>query len=96
MLGSSCCLQLAVPVRPLTIGTFIVTADAPESNMTGIFSATNEIGVGILVLTGVKVGIGVVPAAKTGIAAMKQTRLLVNNPREMSKSDALAIYRAAW
>ena len=28
--------------------------------------------------------------------AMKQTRLLVNNPREMSKSDALDIYRAAW
>ena len=28
--------------------------------------------------------------------AMKQTRLLVNNPREMSKSDALAIYCAAW
>ncbi len=28
--------------------------------------------------------------------AMKQTRLLVNNPREMSKSNALAIYRAAW
>ncbi len=30
------------------------------------------------------------------VDAMKQTRLLVNNPREMSKSDALAIYRAAW
>lgn len=28
--------------------------------------------------------------------AMKQTRLLVNNPREMSKSDVLGIYRAAW
>jgi alcohol dehydrogenase len=28
--------------------------------------------------------------------AMKQTRLLVNNPREMSKTDALDIYRAAW
>ena len=27
--------------------------------------------------------------------AMRQTRLLVNNPREMSKSDALDIYRAA-
>ncbi len=30
------------------------------------------------------------------VDAMKQTRLLVNNPRELSKSDALAIYRAAW
>ncbi|WP_062206008.1 iron-containing alcohol dehydrogenase [Aureimonas sp. AU12] len=27
--------------------------------------------------------------------AMRQTRLLVNNPREMSEADALAIYRAA-
>ena len=29
-------------------------------------------------------------------AAMKQTRLLVNNPRDVSEADALAIYRAAW
>jgi alcohol dehydrogenase class IV len=29
-------------------------------------------------------------------AAMKQTRLLVNNPREVSEADALAIYKAAW
>jgi alcohol dehydrogenase class IV len=28
--------------------------------------------------------------------AMKQTRLLVNNPRPMTEADALAIYRAAW
>jgi alcohol dehydrogenase class IV len=28
--------------------------------------------------------------------AMNQTRLLVNNPREVTESDALAIYRAAW
>ncbi|WP_290697161.1 iron-containing alcohol dehydrogenase [Amphritea sp.] len=28
--------------------------------------------------------------------AMKQTRLLVNNPREVSIDDALAIYQAAW
>ncbi len=28
--------------------------------------------------------------------AMKQTRLLVNNPREMREADALAIYRAAY
>jgi len=28
--------------------------------------------------------------------AMKQTRLLVNNPREMSELDALAIYKAAY
>jgi len=28
--------------------------------------------------------------------AMNQTRLLVNNPREVSEADALAIYQAAW
>lgn len=28
--------------------------------------------------------------------AMKQTRLLVNNPRELTEPDALAIYKAAW
>jgi alcohol dehydrogenase class IV len=28
--------------------------------------------------------------------AMKQTRLLVNNPRPLEEGDALAIYRAAW
>lgn len=28
--------------------------------------------------------------------AMKQTRLLVNNPRPLGRADALAIYRAAW
>jgi len=28
--------------------------------------------------------------------AMKQTRLLVNNPRPVTEADALAIYRAAW
>jgi len=28
--------------------------------------------------------------------AMNQTRLLVNNPREVSEADALAIYEAAW
>jgi alcohol dehydrogenase class IV len=28
--------------------------------------------------------------------ALKQTRLLVNNPRELTEADALAIYRAAW
>ena len=28
--------------------------------------------------------------------AMKQTRLLVNNPREVTESDALNIYQTAW
>jgi alcohol dehydrogenase class IV len=28
--------------------------------------------------------------------AMKQQRLLVNNPRPVTEADALSIYRAAW
>jgi alcohol dehydrogenase class IV len=28
--------------------------------------------------------------------AMKQTRLLVNNPRPLNEADALAIYQQAW
>ena len=28
--------------------------------------------------------------------AMKQTRLLVNNPREVTQADALNIYQSAW
>jgi alcohol dehydrogenase class IV len=28
--------------------------------------------------------------------AMKQTRLLVNNPRPLAREDAHAIYDAAW
>jgi alcohol dehydrogenase len=28
--------------------------------------------------------------------AMKQTRLLVNNPREVTQIDALNIYKSAW
>ena len=33
---------------------------------------------------------------KMAFDAMKQTRLLVNNPREVKESDALNIYEAAW
>ncbi|WP_265516363.1 iron-containing alcohol dehydrogenase [Nitratireductor luteus] len=43
-----------------------------------------------------EVGIGEEHLAKMAADAMKQTRLLVNNPREVSEADALAIYRAAW
>ncbi|TMV54323.1 iron-containing alcohol dehydrogenase, partial [Thioclava sp. BHET1] len=34
--------------------------------------------------------------AKMAADAMKQQRLLVNNPRAVSEADALEIYRAAW
>jgi alcohol dehydrogenase class IV len=42
------------------------------------------------------VGIGEEHLAKMATDAMRQTRLLVNNPRPLSEVDALAIYRAAW
>ncbi|OWV73161.1 alcohol dehydrogenase [Rhizobium sp. R634] len=42
------------------------------------------------------VGIGEEHLAVMARDAMKQTRLLVNNPREVSERDALSIYRAAW
>ncbi len=42
------------------------------------------------------VGIGEDALPKMARDAMKQTRLLVNNPRVVSEADALAIYRAAW
>lgn len=42
------------------------------------------------------VGIGEEHLARMAVDAMKQTRLLVNNPRPLSEADAFAIYRAAW
>lgn len=42
------------------------------------------------------VGIGEEHLAGMARDAMKQTRLLVNNPREMGETDVLTIYRAAW
>jgi alcohol dehydrogenase class IV len=42
------------------------------------------------------VGIGEEHLAKMASDAMKQQRLLVNNPRLVEEADALAIYRAAW
>lgn len=42
------------------------------------------------------VGIGEDALEKMAADAMKQQRLLVNNPRAVSEADALAIYRAAW
>lgn len=42
------------------------------------------------------VGVGEQHLPQMAKDAMKQQRLLVNNPRAMTESDALAIYRAAW
>ena len=43
-----------------------------------------------------EVGIGEEHLPKMAADAMKQQRLLVNNPRPVDEADALAIYRAAW
>lgn len=43
-----------------------------------------------------EVGIGEEHLERMAADAMKQTRLLVNNPRDVTQDDALAIYRAAW
>jgi alcohol dehydrogenase class IV len=43
-----------------------------------------------------EVGIGEEHLPKMAADAMKQQRLLVNNPRPLEEADALAIYRAAW
>ncbi|MEX3011031.1 iron-containing alcohol dehydrogenase [Hoeflea sp. TYP-13] len=42
------------------------------------------------------VGIGEEALPKMASDAMLQTRLLVNNPRDLNEADALAIYKAAW
>jgi alcohol dehydrogenase class IV len=42
------------------------------------------------------VGIGADALPMLAHDAMKQTRLLVNNPRQVTEADALAIYRSAW
>ncbi|PVB63253.1 iron-containing alcohol dehydrogenase [Labrenzia sp. 011] len=42
-----------------------------------------------------ELGIGETDLPKLAADAMKQTRLLVNNPREVTEADALDIYRAA-
>ena len=43
-----------------------------------------------------EVGIGQEHLPKMAADAMKQQRLLVNNPRPVEEADALAIYKAAW
>ncbi len=43
-----------------------------------------------------EVGIGEADLQKMAADAMKQQRLLINNPRQVGEADALAIYKAAW
>jgi alcohol dehydrogenase len=55
----------------------------------------------LIVATGIprtlrEVGIGEADLPRMASDAMLQTRLLVNNPREVTEADALEIYRQAW
>lgn len=55
----------------------------------------------LIVATGIprtlrEVGVGEADLPRMAADAMLQTRLLVNNPREVTEADALAIYRQAW
>jgi alcohol dehydrogenase len=43
-----------------------------------------------------EVGVAQTDLPRLASDAMKQTRLLGNNPRELAEADALAIYQAAW
>jgi alcohol dehydrogenase class IV len=43
-----------------------------------------------------EVGVAQTDLPRLAQDAMKQTRLLGNNPRELAEADALAIYEAAW
>jgi alcohol dehydrogenase class IV len=55
----------------------------------------------VVITTGIprtlrEVGVNETDLPRMASDAMLQTRLLVNNPREVSEADALAIYTAAW
>jgi len=64
---------------------------------TRLISALEELIVDINLETRLRnVGIEEQVLPQLAEAAMQQTRLLVNNPREVGYEDALQIYRAAW
>ena len=58
--------------------------------------AALRFGLACPLLSTIEVGIGETHLEKLASDAMKQQRLLVNNPRALGEADALAIYRAAW
>ena len=65
-----------------------------------ILEAFDEIGIRPAVIAGCSMGALIGAAYASGIPAKElrahTQRLLVNNPREVTEADALAIYRAAW
>jgi alcohol dehydrogenase class IV len=75
--------DLASVQRELRVDEFINRLEALSADL-GLEKTLREVGIGQSDLSAMAVD------------AMKQSRLLVNNPREVSEADALAIYKAAF
>jgi len=72
-------------------------ASSDQIAATRLISALEELIVDINLETRLRnIGIEEQVLPQLAEAAMQQTRLLVNNPREVGYEDALQIYRAAW
>ncbi|MCA3563012.1 MAG: iron-containing alcohol dehydrogenase [Methylocystis sp.] len=96
-------LAFNLPAAALTYGEIAADAfpelgQAPVSNRAERFvESLASLSVDLNLPTRLRdMGIGENALAMLATDAMKQTRLLVNNPRPLTEADALAIYRAAW
>ena len=81
---AACALPNLAGLGPQEAASGFAEAMADLSKRCGLQQTLREIGIDRDAL------------AMLARAAMKQTRLLVNNPREMTEADALAIYEAVW
>jgi alcohol dehydrogenase class IV len=69
----------------------------PQAQAEAFAGAMAELALGLGLPARLRdVGVGKDDLARCAAEAMKQTRLLVNNPREVTEADARAIYEAAW
>jgi alcohol dehydrogenase class IV len=82
--------ELAEAVLPGVTGSASSKADALILYLEDLIAATR------IPRTLREVGVGKADLPVLSKEAMRQTRLLVNNPREVTEADALAIYTAAW
>ena len=82
--------EIAVDLFPALAGR--PSAERTEGFIEGLVRLSHELGVP-QTLSGVGIGPESLPVLARD--AMKQTRLLVNNPRSLTEADALAIYTAA-
>ncbi|MBV9491381.1 MAG: iron-containing alcohol dehydrogenase [Verrucomicrobia bacterium] len=82
--------ELAEVIVPGVQGT---PEQKAQTFITHLESLTKRVGIETRLR---QVGVAETDLARMAADALKQTRLLVNNPREVSEADALAIYQAAW